>query len=120
RLKELHCLYRVVDLTTRSAQSVDAICAEIASILPASLQWPERAVARVVVEGQEHLCGQWRGVVATLSAAIRTEEAEVGRVDVGYLASSHAPGGDASFLKEERELIDAVATHISRMIVDRR
>ncbi|MEX2297587.1 MAG: ATP-binding protein [Dongiaceae bacterium] len=117
----LDCLYRAVELTTGDARPVDAICADIASLLPASLLHDDVAVARIVVDGREQRSASWQTPVAALRAPIRVDDRDFGFVEVGVNAARpDESGGEGPFLREERALVNAVATHIARMIGNRR
>lgn len=118
RLKELRCLYRVVDLTTRGARSIDEICRDIARLLPESVLQAEHAVARVVIDGREFRSDGWEEPDATVSRPIVPGGRPIGVVEVGYRRGFHVTGAEV-FLPEEHDLIDAVATHIRRMLRDR-
>jgi PAS domain S-box-containing protein len=121
RIRELQCLYRVLELTTDETRPIDAICADVVSMLPASLQHGEHAVARIRIDGAEHRSSDWRPPARALSAPVRAEGKQIGEVEIGYPAAP--PGvssGQDPFLAEERALIEAIATHVGRMIHDRR
>jgi signal transduction histidine kinase/HAMP domain-containing protein/ActR/RegA family two-component response regulator len=121
RIKELRCLYRVLELTADPARPVNDICRDVARILPASLLHDEVAVARLVVDGGEYLSGNWQAPVASLRAAIRDAEPEAAFVEVGYREERPAQaGGEGPFLEEERDLVHAVAAHVRRMLQERR
>src|SRR5690606_3307891 len=60
RMKELRCLYEVLDLTQDQHRDVGEICRDIARALPPSLLYADAAVARVVLDGEEHPGDGWR------------------------------------------------------------
>ena len=117
RIKELRCLYGVLELASDPQRPAGDICADIARLLPSSLMHEEAAVARIVIDGQEHRSENWQPPAAPLRAAIAGPRQESGFVEVGYRDSRPAqPDGEGPFLKEERELVDAVAARIARML----
>jgi signal transduction histidine kinase/CheY-like chemotaxis protein len=121
RIKELACLYRAVELTTGDQRPVEAVCADIAAILPASLLHDDVAVARISADGNEQRSAGWQIPLAALQAPIRVDGRALGYVEVGYKEGRPDEGDDEGpFLREERALVNAVATHIGRMIGDRR
>ena len=121
RIRELQCLYRVLELTTDETRPIEAICADVAAALPASLQHGAHAVARITIDGTEHRSAFWRPPVRALSAPVRAEGKQIGEVEIGYPESPPgARGGQDPFLAEERALIEAIATHVGRMIHGRR
>ncbi len=121
RIRELQCLYRVLELTTDETRPIDAICADVAATLPSSLQYGEHAVARITIDGAEHRSAFWRPPVRALSAPVRAEGKQIGEVEIGYPEiPPGVAGGQDPFLAAERTLIEAIATHVGRMIHDRR
>ncbi|WP_439578328.1 PAS domain S-box protein, partial [Elioraea sp.] len=121
RIKELRCLYRVLELTTADTRSVEAICADIVAILPASLLHDQHAVGRITINGTSYYSTDWQPPVQALTSPIRSEGNEIGVVEIGYRERMpDEPGLGSPFLSEDRALIDAVATHVGRMLHDRR
>jgi signal transduction histidine kinase/CheY-like chemotaxis protein len=111
----------VLELTTDETRPVAAICADVAAVLPASLQHGAHAVARVRINGSEHLSPGWRPPSRALGAPVRDEGKQIGEIEIGYPALP--PGlasGEDPFGADERTLIEAVATHVGRMIHARR
>ena len=120
RIKELRCLYRVLELTSDAARPADDICGDVARFLPSSLMHEDVAVARIVAERREHRSENWQEPVASLRAPIAAERPDAGFVELGYRERRpDQRGGEGPFLVEERELIDAVAAHLTRMFQGR-
>ncbi|MBN1240364.1 MAG: PAS domain-containing protein [Gammaproteobacteria bacterium] len=121
RMKELKCLYRVLELTTTGDGPADDLFDEIASVLPHSLLHKDVAVARVVYGEREHRSAGWRSPVAALRSTFAEKSSDAGFVEVGYAAErEHQRGGEGPFLREERTLVDGVALHVTRMLQERR
>ena len=118
RIKELSCLYRVLELTTESARPVGEMCHDIALLLCQSLLHADDATARITVNGRQYDCGNWQEPAAALRAEFdEPDSVERGFVEVGYRGEqADLEQGAGPFLKEERTLVEAVATHISRML----
>jgi signal transduction histidine kinase len=120
RIKELRCLYRVLELTSDPARPASDICDDVARFLPSSMLHEDVAVARIVADGREHRSEDWRPPAASLRAPIAGARQGAGFVEVGYRdARPDQRGGEGPFLDEERELVDAVAAHIARMFQGR-
>jgi len=120
RIKELRCLYAVLDLTSDTRRPVHAVCADIVQLLPGSFLHDDIAVARVELDGKSYPCKKWRAPVTSLKAVIPTSDGHCGVVEVGYLEERAAlEEGDGPFLAEEKAMIEAVAAHIGRMIDSR-
>lgn len=122
RIKELGCLYRVLELTTESDLSVDEVAARVAELLPGSLRHEDLAVACIIVgSDNEHRSPGWQEPVETMESTITVDGQTVGLVRIGYTAKpERAEGGEGPFLPEERNLIDGIALHMGRMIKHRR
>ncbi|MFD1378759.1 PAS domain-containing protein [Fodinicurvata halophila] len=121
RLKELRCLYRVLEMTADPLSSVADISQGIADVLTESLLHADVSVARIYLEDREYHSRGWQTPVLAFSATIRCDGRNVGHVEVGYRERRQA-GNDAEevFFEEEREMVHAVAAHIGRMLENRR
>ena len=117
RIKELRCLYQVLEITADKEGQLDEVAESVASLLAASMRYPERAMARVVMGNVEGVSGVWpKKVDDRLSAAIVVDSRLEGRVEVAYQVNAH----ECHFLEEERELVDGVAVHLGKMLHGRR
>ncbi|MDZ7645225.1 MAG: PAS domain-containing protein [Woeseiaceae bacterium] len=120
RMKELACLYRVLELTTDSRLEPGEIYEGIAGLLPQSMQYEADTVASVTIGKETFSSAGWREPVDTLSAEIDGNGESYGTVTVGYLsAHDEEAAGEGPFLAEERALLEGVATHIGRMLQNR-
>lgn len=121
RIKELHCLYRVLELTTEDRRQASAIANDIAALLPGSLRFPEHAVACVSIGEVEHRSPDWSEPVMQLRRPVVVDDKAVGFVEFGYRARPEPSlSPEQWFLDEEAALLDAVAIHLGRMMADRR
>ena len=118
RVKELTCLYGITQIAERPELTVAQIVAGVIKLLPAAWQYPEIAVARIVLDGRTRASAAFRAGWPSQTAAIVANRVERGFVEVAY--TRHRPELDEGpFLKEERSLIDAVALQLA-LIVERR
>ena len=118
RVKELTCLYSLAQLVERSGISVAEILQGAVELLPPAWQYPEVAAGRIVFDGQSYLTANFKVGAHVQSAPIVVDDEPRGHVDVVYVEEK--PGlHEGPFLREERNLIDAVAHQIS-LIVERR
>jgi signal transduction histidine kinase len=115
RVKELRCLYDVVQLAAEPGSTLAEILQGVAEVLPPAWQFPDKAAGRVILDGHTF---QSRGFVETpqmQSASIVVGGEERGSIDVVYLEKR--PGlAETLFLKEERHLITALAREVSGII----
>jgi DNA-binding CsgD family transcriptional regulator len=119
RVKELNCLYSVSQLVDKDNTSTEDFLAMVVDILPPSWQFPEIACSRITMGPQtfESLFFQesrWR-----LTSTIQFPEGLTGEVSIFYIQSC-PPADEGPFLKEERQLLDAVAERIGRVAVRNR
>lgn len=118
RIKELRCLYRVLELTAGSDLTIDEIAREVAGMLPGSLQHEQEAMARVTIGEQTHVSPNWHQSENRIRSSITVDGQTIGHVEAAY------PNGRESqrrvFLAEEHALVNGVAIHLARMIKNRR
>ncbi len=122
RIKEINCLYRVLELTSDTELDDDEIGKEIAQLIPISLMEPDLAVARVVLgTGQEHRSQNWSEPLVSICQEVMVDDQVVGLVEFGYRElPDWADSEENAFLVEKRDLIIGIALHLGRMIKHRR
>lgn len=114
RIKELTCLYGLAQLAERRTQ-LDDILQGIAECLPPAWQYPELTAARIVFDGRSHVARDFEKCVHKQSADLVIKQQKRGCVEVGY--TRRQPELDEGpFLKEERSLIDTVASQVASLI----
>lgn len=119
RAKELHCLYEVHELLTRSDMSVQDVCSELLSILPAGWQYPDRCFARVTLDNVVYAPPQSGGTPWVQKADLVVHGRTAGSVEILYTEA--LPDADEGpFLKEERKLLDTIAERLSEFVTTRR
>ncbi len=117
RVKELDCLYQVLELTI-SDRPVAEIAEHVSALLARSLLQPDQAMVRIEIEDQTWDSPAWNEPAEFLIEPIVVKTRTVGRVMVGY---RHPPHGDEpAFVPEETSLVEGVAVHLGRMLTDRR
>ena len=118
RVKELTCLYGITQLTQRPETRLDEVVNGIVRLLPPAWQYPEAAVARVVLDEKAFTTPSFRRGAQRQSAEIVVGGASRGSVEVSY-TRQRPEADEGPFLKEERSLIDAVARQLA-VVVERR
>lgn len=118
RVKELTCLYSLAQLVESSDISLAEILQGAAELLPPAWQYPELAAARLILDGQSHTTANFKEDGQAQSAPIVVNGKPRGRVEVVYIEDM-PPAHEGPFLKEERNLINAVARQIA-LIIERR
>lgn len=118
RVKELTCLYSLAQLVECSGISLPEILQGAAELLPPAWQYPELAAGRIIFDGQSYATANFKEGGQVQSAPIVVSGKPRGRVEVVYIEDM-PPAHEGPFLKEERNLINAVARQIA-LIIERR
>ncbi|MBE9519124.1 MAG: hypothetical protein IMY68_11165, partial [Bacteroidetes bacterium] len=114
RLKELTCINGTTQIIKEN-RSIEETLTQIAEILPRAWQYPEMTVARIWFEGKDYSSqgfreGDWRQ-----SQKFETIDMRKGSVEVFYL-KPFPELDEGPFLKEERQLIENLASIISNYL----
>lgn len=118
RVRELNCLYSIADLV-RETNTPEDILPHIVELIPHAWQYPEITCARIILNDQEIRTENFpaRGcktLCSKLSSNILVQGKRVGALDV-YYCEEKDENDEGPFLKEERNLIDAIAGRLGRM-----
>ena len=115
RIKELTCLYGIDKVAGRPDILLDEYLGEIAELLPPGWQYPNIASARIILDGRSFVTSGFKASSHRQSTEISIDDKLRGTVEVFY--SEKMPEIDEGpFLKEERNLINAVAETIGRQV----
>ena len=115
RLKELNCLYAVSNIADRRDIDLDEILQITVDSIVSGWHYPEVTCAKIVVNGKEFRTENWADAASKQSAEIIVDGKTVGSVEVGYLKAMPEIE-EGPFLKEERQLILAIASTVGRII----
>jgi signal transduction histidine kinase len=99
RVKELACLYRVIDWTEVSA-NVNEFFTHLPKYLSAGMVYPEEAVVYSTYQGVEY--GQKPSSANFISVALEVGGRARGQIQVGYLDNKHV------ILPEEQKMLDEI------------
>ncbi|UCD88238.1 MAG: hypothetical protein JSV01_11025 [Desulfobacterales bacterium] len=119
RTKELNCLYTVLEIVNRSGTSLEERLQQVVASLPQGWQYSEVASARLIFEGQAYNSNKFKAGPCRQAADIIVAGDKIGMIEVWY-GKERPESDEGPFLKEERELINAVAKRISTFIERRR
>jgi two-component system sensor histidine kinase/response regulator len=114
RMKELNCLYEMAKIIETPKISLEEIYQKIVDVMPPAWQYPDITCARITVEGQEFKTPNYKDTKWKQSTDIRTHGKKVGVVEVCYLEEKQEID-EGPFLKEERNLIEAIAERMGRI-----
>jgi signal transduction histidine kinase len=118
RIKELTCLYNLAQLSEHPTLTLEGILRGIVEMLPAAWQYPEITVARIAMDGCAYETAGFREGIHRQSTKIQVGGQCRGSIDIVYL-EARPEIDDGPFLKEERNLIEAIARQIA-LIAERR
>ncbi|MHC1730800.1 MAG: PEP/pyruvate-binding domain-containing protein [Bacteroidales bacterium] len=114
RLKELSCINQTTSIL-QSEKSVENALKRIVYILPDAWQYPEHTVARINFDGKEYMSPnfivtKWRQRQPFLTIDDRFGEVEI------YYRKEFPDMDEGPFMKEERDLINNIATLICNFL----
>lgn len=114
RLKELKCLYELSKIALQADNDLRKVADKALVILPSAMQFPEKAEASILVDGNEVSTPGFKNTETRISSPIMDRGKKRGYVAVGYRKSRSEKG--ATFLPEEKKLIRAVAQEFSLIV----
>ncbi len=118
RVKELTCLYGMAQIASQPDMSLEEIIQGIVELLPPAWQYPEIAFARIILDGISYTTQGFCECRQKQTAKIIAEGMPRGIVELVYVEKKQDLD-EGPFLKEERNLIDAVARQVAS-VVERR
>lgn len=116
RVKELHCLYAVAELSRRSELDLPTLFTRVLAELTAAYRYPGIACARIRVDGLELHTQSFTETRWRQAAPIRGGSAG-GILELYY--REQPPDTARTFLDEEHHLLDAVAGQLGRALAER-
>jgi PAS domain S-box-containing protein len=115
RIKELNCLFEISRLLERRRLTLEEILQGIVELIPPACQYPEITSAKITIEGQEFSTGNFKETQWALTQNIVVQSKTVGALAV-YFLEERPERDEGPFLREERNLINAIAERIGRII----
>lgn len=115
RVKELTCLYGMAQISSQPDMALEEIIQGIVELLPPAWQYPEIAFARIILDGVSYTTQGFRDCSQKQTVEIVVGSISRGVVELVYVEDK--PDLDEGpFLKEERNLINAVAKQVALVI----
>lgn len=115
RVKELKCLYELSRIAWEAQNDIATVIQKTLSILPAAMQFPELAEAKIIIDNQTLATPDFRESKLTMTATITVEKKVRGRVEIIY--HKNAPINTRQpFLPEEKKLLKAVTRELSLIL----
>ncbi|MDD4857016.1 MAG: response regulator [Candidatus Krumholzibacteria bacterium] len=119
RIKELNCLIRISQLIDNQDRTQDQMLQEALDVLPSGWQYQDITCARIVLEHQEFRTRNYRETIWKLSRGIFVQGKLIGGLEVCYL-EERADAAEGPFLEEEKNLLDAIADQLGKLIALKR
>jgi signal transduction histidine kinase len=118
RVKELNCLYGITRLVEKRHASVDEILQGVVDLVPPSWQYPEVTCARIKLKHQQFKTVNFRQTMWKQAENIIVNGELFGAIEVFYLEKM-PESDEGPFLREERNLIHAIAERLGTIIEHR-
>ena len=118
RVKELKCMYGLSKLAEQSSNSLEEIMLGLVNIMPLSWRYPDITHARILYGEKEFYSDGYAPTHWVQSSDLKVRGRIVGKIEVLY--DQKRPDRDEGpFLREERDLIDALAERLGSIIEGR-
>ena len=117
RVKELHCLISISNLVEKKGLSLSEIFQRIVEIIPPACENPEKTCARISLKNQEFKTSGFKKTKWNLTDDININGDKIGTLQVCFLDERSKPD---IILKEEKELLRAIAKRLGEIVELRR
>lgn len=118
RVKELTCLYGIAKVVEQPEITLEEILQNIVELLPPGWQYPEITGGRIVLNNSSYTTSNFQESPYKQKADIVVSGESRGFVEVVYVEKKPVLD-EGPFLREERNLIDAIARQVA-IIIERR
>ncbi|MCX5752385.1 MAG: ATP-binding protein, partial [Candidatus Krumholzibacteria bacterium] len=115
RIKELNCLIMLSKLCEKLDSSQSEMLQAAVEIIPSGWRYHDVACARILLEHEEFKTRNFEETLWKQSSGIFAHGSLIGGLEVCYLEEKPA-ADEGPFLKDERSLINAVATELGKLI----
>ncbi len=115
RIKELDCLYSLSKLVEIEGASLSEILSSTVKLIPPSWQYPEVTCSRIIFDDEVFETENIKETEWKLSSFIKVFNKTEGIIEVFYIEQKPEID-EGPFLKEERNLINAIAERLGRII----
>jgi len=112
RMKELHCLYSVLEIVSDPQREVQEIVSEVLAVIPSGMAHEADAVISITLDDITARSEPWRDPVVRLEVPVPGVNGVTGNIMVGYVQSTEAPAG---FLPDEKQMLEVIARHVGAM-----
>ncbi|KKK47838.1 hypothetical protein LCGC14_3151150, partial [marine sediment metagenome] len=118
RLKVINCLYDLSKLIERPKISLEQIFQETVHLIRKAYRHPHVTCVRITFDGIKYKTDNFKKTELSQYVQIKIDEDKAGTIEVYYLGEK-AESDKTPFLKEEHDLLDAIAKHLGRVAARR-
>ena len=115
RVKELNCLYSIAEVLQNPAASIEIQSSKILKEIVTAYQYPEVTAVRILLVGKELSTPSLKQTKWKQASPIMAGGNQVGTIEVYYL-EERPESDEGPFMKEERNLLDAIAYQLGSFI----
>jgi two-component system sensor histidine kinase/response regulator len=119
RIKEVNCLYEVSNLVVKPGLTSEEIIQGTINLIPPAWQYPEITCARSILNGQVFTTDNFKETEWGQASDIIVNNEQAGSLEVYYL-NEKPERDEGPFLKEERNVINAVTKLLGEILERRR
>jgi len=114
KIKEFTCLYDISSPRDADDYSLNTVLQAVIDFIPPAIQYPDITCARLVFGNQEVATKNFKNTRQKLTRNIAVRDKRIGTLEVCYLGKR--PNlGDGPFLREAKNVVNAVAESIARI-----
>ena len=118
RVKELNCLYGITQLLERDDLSSRELFQGVVNLIPPSWQYPDITCARIKLKDGVFKTDNYRTTPWKQAEPVFANGQKTGVLEIYYLSTT-PEADEGPFLKEERNLIHAIAERLGHIIEHR-
>jgi len=115
RVKHLNCFYGLSKLVNRPNVQLEQILQETTELIRNAYQYPDVTCARITFDGVLYTTDNFSKSELSQGAQIKVRGNKTGTIEI-YCLAKQQEGKESPFLKEERDLLDAVAEQLGRIV----
>jgi len=115
RVKELNSLYGIANIVEQQDISLEEILQGIVDLISPSWKYPEITCARIIIQDREWRTKNFRETIWKQASDIKVHGERSGNLEVYYLEEKPEIN-EGPFLREERNLINAIAGLTGRIV----
>lgn len=116
RVRELNCLIKLSRLIDNEDRPQKEVLQAAIEIIPSGWQYPSITCARLVIEDREFKTDNYCETIWKQASGIFVQGRLIGGIEVCYL-EERANAAEGPFLAEERELLNAIAEDLGRVVM---